>query len=135
MLAPPGSMDEIEHKLAESINCNRARVQLLARFRVALIAVKTLCLTQIASVFPGEAQTGSHYKRIQRFLGGFDLDAGLLGVPASEACWCPSALCAGPGPNRLEVGSRAPEHPDASAGASGHRLSPALVCALQSRQH
>jgi hypothetical protein len=68
------SMDEIEQQLAASIDWNRARVKFLARFLVALLAVKTVCLTQIASVFPGEAQTGSHYKRCQ---------AG--GIPARQA--------------------------------------------------
>jgi hypothetical protein len=64
----------IEQKLTESIDWNLARIKFLARFLVALITVKTVCLTQIASVFAGEAQPASHYKRIQRFLRDFDLD-------------------------------------------------------------
>jgi len=59
----------------KSTGWNKARVTFLARFLVALIAVKTVCLTQIASVFPGQALPDSHYKRIQRFLRHFDLDA------------------------------------------------------------
>jgi hypothetical protein len=74
----PGSIQEIEHKLAESIDWNRARIKFLARFLVAILAVKTVCLTQIASVFPGEAKPESHYKRIQRFLANFEIDLCLL---------------------------------------------------------
>ena len=64
----------IEQKLASSIDWNLARIKFLARFLVALIAVKTVCLTQVASVFPGRATKESHYKRIRRFLRDFDLD-------------------------------------------------------------
>ena len=58
----------------QSTGWNQARIKFLARFLVALIAVKTVCLSQVASVFPGEALPASHYKRIQRFLRHFDLD-------------------------------------------------------------
>lgn len=68
-------LDCIERALART-GWNRARVRFLARFLVALFAVKTVCLTQLACAFPGAARTGSHYKRLQRFLRGFDLDAG-----------------------------------------------------------
>ena len=68
------SMEQIEQSLTQSIDWNKARIKFLARFLAALIAVKSVCLTQIASVFPGEAQKDSHYKRIQRFLSGFHLD-------------------------------------------------------------
>ncbi len=68
----------IEQKLAHSIDWNQARIKFLARFLVALISVKTVCLKQIASVFPAEAKTESSYKRIQRFLRGFDLDYAAL---------------------------------------------------------
>ena len=64
----------IEQKLSESIDWNLARIKFLARFLVALISVKTVCLTQIASVFPGKAKPDSAYKRIRRFLCDFDLD-------------------------------------------------------------
>lgn len=72
----PTELCLLEQKLFESIDWNQARIKFLARFLVALIAVKTVCLSQIASVFTGQAQTASHYKRIQRFLRGFDLDFG-----------------------------------------------------------
>ncbi len=68
------AIEQIEQKLSASIEWNQARIKFLAGFLVALIAVKTVCLTQIACVFPGPAKTASHYKRIQRFLRHFDLD-------------------------------------------------------------
>ena len=74
-------MDDIrllERTLAQSLSWNKARINFLAKFLVALIQVKTLCLTQIASVFAGEAQIESHYKRIQRFLRFFEIDAAQL---------------------------------------------------------
>jgi Transposase DDE domain len=74
MPEPLRPIQQIEQRLAESIDWNLARIKFLARFLVALITVKTVCLTQIASVFPGAAKKESHYKRIQRFLRGFDLD-------------------------------------------------------------
>ncbi len=76
----------------QSTGWNKARVTFLARFLVALIAIKTVCLTQIASVFPGEAVPASHYKRIQRFLRHFDLDAAtvarlVVALAAPEPPW------------------------------------------------
>src|SRR5688500_11838292 len=68
------SIEALEQKLACSIDWTLARIKFLARFLVAIIAVKTVCLTQIASVFPGTVQTDSAYKRIRRFLADFDLD-------------------------------------------------------------
>jgi len=57
---------------------NRARVRFLARFVVALLTAQTVCLTQLAVLFPSEAENASCYKRMQRFLRAFDLDfAGL----------------------------------------------------------
>jgi hypothetical protein len=78
MPSAPASIEGIEETLAQSIDCNRARVKFLARFLIALFTVKSVCLTQIASVFPGEAQVGSHYKRLQRFLRGFEMDFATL---------------------------------------------------------
>jgi hypothetical protein len=57
---------------------NRARVRLLARFLIALIACRTICLYRLANALPGKAMASSHYKRLQRFLAGFDLDFATL---------------------------------------------------------
>jgi hypothetical protein len=63
----------IESALA-STGWNRARVRLLARFLVALIACRTVCLSRLAPALPGDAKQSSQYKRLCRFLSGFDLD-------------------------------------------------------------
>lgn len=57
---------------------NKARVKLLARFLIALIACRTVCLYRLANALPGSAKPSSHYKRLQRFLSGFDLDFTVL---------------------------------------------------------
>lgn len=75
-MSQPCPMSQIEQRLSGSLDWNRARVKFLSRFLVALLAVKTVCLTQVACAFPGAAQTPSHYKRLQRFLKDFDLDFG-----------------------------------------------------------
>jgi len=51
---------------------NKARADLLSCFIVALLKVRTVCLTKIAVAMPGKAKTESKYKRLQRFFAGFD---------------------------------------------------------------
>lgn len=80
----------LERTLAQNVARNRARINFLARFLVAIVQVKTVNLSQVASVFGGRARPASHYKRIQRFLRHFALlyaqparlVVRLVGVPA-----------------------------------------------------
>ncbi|HYE75018.1 MAG TPA: IS4 family transposase [Blastocatellia bacterium] len=80
----------LERTLAENVTWNKARINFLAKFVIALVQVKTVSLVQISSVMSGRAQPDSHYKRSQRFLRFFDLPFAeiarlvikLLGVPA-----------------------------------------------------
>jgi hypothetical protein len=80
----------LERTLAENVTWNRARINFLARFIIALIEVRTVNLSEIANVFMGRAKRESHYKRAQRFLRFFELPYAqvarfvvrLLGVPA-----------------------------------------------------
>jgi hypothetical protein len=80
----------LERTLAENVAWNRARINFLARFIIALIEVRTVNLAEIANVFMGRAKRESHYKRVQRFLRFFELPYAqvarfvvrLLGVPA-----------------------------------------------------
>jgi len=51
---------------------NKARADLLSCFIVALLKVRTVCLTKIAVAMPGKAKTRSKYKRLQRFFAGYD---------------------------------------------------------------
>ena len=83
-------MRRLERTLAENVTWNKARINFLAKFTVALIQVKTVSLVQISSVMSGRAKPDSHYKRCQRFLRFFDLPFAeiarlvikLLGIPA-----------------------------------------------------
>jgi hypothetical protein len=71
------SVDCIE-KALENTGWNKARVRCLARFLMAIIACRTVCLYRLANVMPGAAKTSSHYKRLRRFVMGFPLDFATL---------------------------------------------------------
>jgi hypothetical protein len=79
----------LERKLAENVDWNKARINFLANFLIALTQVRTVNLVEIASVFPGRATQASSYKRIQRFLRFFEITyaviallvVSLVGVP------------------------------------------------------
>lgn len=79
----------LERTLAENVSRNKARINFLAKFTLALVQVKTVSLVQISSVMSGRAKQDSHYKRCQRFLRCFDLPFAeiavlvikLLGIP------------------------------------------------------
>lgn len=79
----------LERTLAENVSWNKARINFLAKFTLALVQVKTISLAQISSVMSGRAKQDSHYKRCQRFLRGFavpfaeiaSLVIKLLGIP------------------------------------------------------
>lgn len=66
-----------------------ARLSFLAMFLIALFRVKTVNLTELATGFVGQAQTDSHYKRLQRFFRKFELNyyeiakviVGLMDIP------------------------------------------------------
>jgi hypothetical protein len=83
----------LERTLAQNVAWNRARINFVAKFLVALIQVRSVNLAEVASVFAGGALKESHYKRIQRFLRHFELPYAcvaafvlrLLGVPAPWA--------------------------------------------------
>ena len=80
----------LERTLASTVAWNKARINFVAKFLVALIQVRSVNLVEVASVFAGSAQPASHYKRAQRFLRFFELPyrsvaalvLKLLGVPA-----------------------------------------------------
>ena len=80
----------LERTLAENVTWNKARINFLAKFIIALIQVKTVSLVQVSAVMSGRAKPDSHYKRCQRFLRFFDLPFAevaslvikLLGIPA-----------------------------------------------------
>lgn len=80
----------LERTLARNVAWNKARINFVAKFLVALIQVRSVNLAEVAGVFAGGALKESHYKRIQRFLRHFEVPYAavaafvlkLLGVPA-----------------------------------------------------
>jgi len=74
------SIRPLERTLAENVAWNKARINFLAKFLIALIQVRSVNLTEIASVFAGRAKEASHYKRIQRFLRGFQISYAMIAV-------------------------------------------------------
>lgn len=52
---------------------NQARIKLICLFITALCKVKTINYDRLASAFDTKAAKGSSYRRIQRFMSGFDL--------------------------------------------------------------
>ena len=83
----------LERTLAENVAWNKARINFLAKFLIALIQVKTVNLVQVATAFSGRAQIASNYKRVQRFLRLFEISYAeiaffvvkLVGLPAPWA--------------------------------------------------
>src|SRR5215212_161686 len=79
----------LEQALAGNLSWNKARIKFLACFIIALIQVKTVKLTEIATAFSGTAKEQSNDKRLQRFFRFFelpyaliaDLVVKLLGIP------------------------------------------------------
>lgn len=84
------SIRPLERTLAENIDWNKARINFLAKFLIALIQVRSVNLSEIASVFAGRAKVESHYKRIQRFLRGFEISYALIAVLLVSLCGVPS---------------------------------------------
>lgn len=61
--------------LKKYFNINFARITLIAQMVLALIKVRTVCLSEVATGFAGKAKTASNEKRIQRFLKNFPFNA------------------------------------------------------------
>ena len=57
-----------------------ARVKFMARFTLALLIQVTVSLPKLALVLSGSAKPGSNYRRIQRFLAGYELDMDSYGA-------------------------------------------------------
>jgi Transposase DDE domain len=71
---------ELERVLGETLPWNKARINLLAKFLIALIQVRTVNLVEVANALTGKAKEESNYKRIQRFLRHFELDYAVIAV-------------------------------------------------------
>lgn len=63
----------LEQRLLENLPWNKARIKFVARFLLALYAVRTVNLSILANAFSRSAQIESNYKRLQRFLRQFEM--------------------------------------------------------------
>jgi len=79
--------------LNSELGWNKARATLLSCFMVALLKVRTVCLTKIAVAMPGMVKTSSKYKRLQRFFADFDFSMDSIAklivrfLPISDEAW------------------------------------------------
>jgi len=79
----------LERTLLDNLPWNKARIKFVARFLLALYAMRTVNLSILATTFSGFAKEESNYKRLQRFLREFEMPYAqlalfivkLLGVP------------------------------------------------------
>ena len=67
------SLESLDRIFLETLPWHKARVKFFVRFVVALIAVKTVDLGEIAAAFAGKATLDSKYRRLRRFFADFDL--------------------------------------------------------------
>ena len=63
----------LERTLSNNLAWNKARIKFLSAFLIALTQTRSVNLVRLAAVFSQRAKPASSYKRIQRFLRGFDL--------------------------------------------------------------
>jgi hypothetical protein len=76
----------LEQTLLANLPWNRALIKFVARFPLALYAMRTVTLSILATAFSGHAKEESNYKRLQRFLRERDsyVGAALTARPATE---------------------------------------------------
>ena len=75
--------------LRPHLSWHGARLSFIAAFLIALLRVKTINLSELATGFSGKAQTNSHYKRLQRFFRHYEMNyaeiaqavVGLMAIP------------------------------------------------------
>lgn len=67
-------ISELTGILSDSLNWNKARLDCFVRMLLALFAVRTVNLSEMALGFVSKAQVTSRYKRLQRFFNLFKID-------------------------------------------------------------
>lgn len=60
--------------LRPHLSWHGARLSFVAAFLIALLRVRTVNLSELATGFSGKAQTNSHYKRLQRFFRHYEMN-------------------------------------------------------------
>lgn len=72
-------VESITNVLNDHLGWHRARLKLMARFQLALEKLQTTNLRKIAASLKAGVKDESNYRRIQRFLSGYDVDFTALG--------------------------------------------------------
>jgi hypothetical protein len=86
-------VQKVQAVFMEVLNWNRARINFLANFILALIKVKNVNLVEIATAFSGKAKKDSKYRRIKRFFSSFGMDVVTIAqviiqmLPIREESW------------------------------------------------
>ncbi|MBD2075631.1 hypothetical protein H6F86_17360 [Phormidium sp. FACHB-592] len=60
--------------LCPRLTWHGAKLSFLAAFLIALLQVKTVNFSELATGFSGKAQIDSHYKHLQRFFRSYELN-------------------------------------------------------------
>lgn len=71
-------ISELKRILGETFVWNKARLDCLVRLLLALFAVRTVNLSEIAVAFTSKSDVSSRYKRLQRFFGRFEIDYSII---------------------------------------------------------
>lgn len=74
-------VSELKVMIGQTFSWNKARLDCFVRMLLALFAVRTVNLSEIAVAFASEAEISSRYKRLQRFFAQFKFDY------SQVACW------------------------------------------------
>jgi hypothetical protein len=72
-------VQSISDVLSSHLGWHRARLKFMARFTSTVLAMTTTNLRRIAIALKAGVEAESNYRRIQRFLSEYDLDAVALG--------------------------------------------------------
>jgi len=68
------NLSELKDILGDFLNWNNARLTCFTKMLIALFAVRSVNLREIAVAFAGEALLDSKYKRLKRFFAQFTFD-------------------------------------------------------------
>src|SRR5262245_60015803 len=102
----------LEQTLLDNLPWNKARIKFVARFLLALYAVRTVNLSILATSFSCPAKEESNSQRLQRFLRHFEMPYA-VGRVRRQIAWHPRPFHAGAGSNQLESRSRRHQCPNA----------------------
>lgn len=90
---PNDPVQELKAALSEHLPWHGARIGFLAQFLLALLKVRSVSLAELATGFGGKAKVESHYKRLQRFFRGFEINQDAIArllvrlVPVGDGPW------------------------------------------------